>query len=220
MTEPTTKEIRLGNRDGRTNVEVTGGDFGPGDKAGWMAQGKRTRPLNAESKAGESTACTGRQSRPRERAEYTRRGTKRITRAARMPPLPREKAKIIVRPRGGLKIARTDATAIMAAVVAAAQISKEESRLDTVCLTPTQNIIVVSTSSQERAMKHKRMKELIVGDTTHVVCTYRAAPEETAKGVIRWVDITPTDEEINENVVNDLNPTALQAHRIGMTSAV
>lgn len=69
-------------------------------------------------------------------------------------------------------------------------------------------------------MKHKRMKELIVGDTTHVVCTYRAAPEETAKGVIRGVDITPTDEEINENVVNDLNPTALQAHRIGTTSAV
>lgn len=201
-------------------MEVPGEDFVPNDTAGWTAHSRRTKRLSTELKAGESVSSSEHQSRPRERVNYAKRVTARITKAARMPPMPREETKIIIRPRGGLNVARTGATAMMAAVVAAAQISKEEARMDTICPNPAQNIIVISTPSEQRAERYNRMRNLTVGETTHPIWTYRAAAEGTAKGVIRGVDAAHTDEEINDNIVNETNPTALQAHRIGGTSAV
>lgn len=201
-------------------VEVPGEDFEPNDMAGWTAPGRRTKRLGTEQKAGESISSSEHPSRSRERVSYAKRVTARITKAARMPALPRGEAKIIIRPRGGLNIARTQATTIMKAVVAAAQISNEEARQDTVCLNPAQNIIVISTPNEERARKYNRMKALTVGDTPHIIWTYRAAAEGTAKGVIRGVDANHTEDDINENIVNALNPSAIQAHRIGTTSTV
>lgn len=74
--------------------------------------------------------------------------TPAITRAARMPAMPREEAKIIVQPRGGLNIARMGATTIMMAVITAAGVTKEEARADTICLNATQNIFVASTPDE------------------------------------------------------------------------
>lgn len=201
-------------------VEVPGEDLVPNDTAGWTAHGRRTKRLGTGMKAGESVSSSEHQPRPRERVNYAKRVTARITKAARMPAMPREETKIIIRPRGGLNVARTEATTIMAAVVAAAQISKEEARMDTICPNTAQNIIVISTPSEQRAERYNRMRNLTVGETAHPIWTYRAAAEGTAKGVIRGVDAAHTDEDINDNVVNETNPTALQAHRIGETSAV
>lgn len=201
-------------------VEVPGEDFVPNDTAGWTAQGRSTKRLGTELKAGESVSSSEHQSRLRERVDYAKRVTARITKAARMPEMPREETKIIIRPRGGLNVACSEATAIMPAVVAAAQISKEEARMGTICPNPAQNIIVISTPSEQRAERYNRMRNFTVGETAHPIWTYRAAAEGTAKGVIRGVDAAHTDEEINDKIVNKTNPTALQAHCIGGTSAV
>lgn len=215
----TSNEIQLGNHEGRTSVEVAGEDFVPGDTAGWTALGRRIKRSSTESKAGE-TIATERQSRPMERVNYVKRVTAAITRAARMPALPKEDAKIIIRPRGGLNIARTEATTIMTAIITAAKVTKEEARDDTICSNATQNIIVVSTPDERRACMYNRMKSLIIGGTEHEVWTYRAAMADTSKGVIKGVDISDTPEDINDNIVNPANPTALQAHRIGTSTAV
>lgn len=96
----------------------------PGDTAGWTA-GRHANRVGTDPKAGESVS-TEHQSRPRERTNYAKRVTAAITRAARMPAMPREEAKNIVRPRGGLKYARTEATTTMMPVITAAGVTKEE----------------------------------------------------------------------------------------------
>ncbi|XP_077547715.1 uncharacterized protein LOC144159942 [Haemaphysalis longicornis] len=42
----------------------------------------------------------------------------------------------------------------------------------------------------------------------------------TVKGVIKGISVTDTQEDINANIVNMYNPQALQAHRIGTSTAV
>lgn len=145
-----TAATTIGSHEGRTSVEVHGEDFVPGDTAGWTASGRRGKRVGTDPKGGEPFS-TGHQSRPRERANYAKRLTAAITRAARMPAMPREEAKIIVRPRGGLNIARTGATTIMMAVITAAGVTKEGARADTICSNATQNISSsVPRTSDER----------------------------------------------------------------------
>ncbi|KAH9372684.1 hypothetical protein HPB48_007789 [Haemaphysalis longicornis] len=63
-----------------------------------------------------------------------------------MPDLPHEDMKIIVRPRGGLRVSDVTRVELSRALTAAAQIPAIESRKDVVCLNAQQTIVVVSTS--------------------------------------------------------------------------
>ncbi|KAL1481156.1 hypothetical protein MTO96_050412 [Rhipicephalus appendiculatus] len=52
---------------------------------------------------------------------------------------------------------------------------------------------------------------------THAYCT---APHGTVKGVIRGIAVENTAEDLHENIVNQANPQALEAHRIGNTTSI
>ncbi|CAN8023506.1 unnamed protein product [Ixodes persulcatus] len=54
----------------------------------------------------------------------------------------------------------------------------------------------------------------------HEVSAYETAPHGTVKGVIRGVPLTDTIQEINDYIVQDYSPTAMQANRIGKTTTV
>ncbi|KAH6934254.1 hypothetical protein HPB50_022626 [Hyalomma asiaticum] len=145
----------------------------------------------------------------------------RITNASRMPPnLPREEQKILIRPRGGLCIARLEADIVMSAVITAANVPKTAAKADTICTNPTQNIIVISTPDEERARYYASVRSLYIGgrnDEMHAYCT---APHGTVKGVIRGIAVENTAEDVHENIVNQANPQALEAHRIGNTTSI
>lgn len=211
-------DMQLGNYEGNTSIEVPGEDINPTDTAGWNITGKRIKqatPSNGESPA------IDRPSRPRERVNYAKRIATALTKAARMPQvLPKEDIKIIVRPRGGLNLARTEATIVMSAILASSGVLKQDASADTICNNNAQNIIVISTPCQQRAKQYLRMKTLFIGGKSHTICTYQAAQEDTAKGVIRGVAIEDTPQDINANIVNSANPLAQQAHRIGNTTTV
>lgn len=220
--EDRSPDLQLGSHHGRTSIGVQGSDITPRDTAGWTTVSKRVKHADAAnaSKAGESPA-TEHTSRARERASYARRATAAATKAARMPSiLPKDDIKIIVRPRGGLNIARTEATIIMSAVVAAAGIPKQEANADTICTNVAQNIIVVSTPDPHRAGLYVSMQGLFIGGRNYEVSAYQAAHEDTVKGVIRGIAVEDSPTEVNANIVNEANPLALQAHRIGNTTAV
>ncbi|KAH9383666.1 hypothetical protein HPB48_025418 [Haemaphysalis longicornis] len=144
----------------------------------------------------------------------------KLLKGARMPDLPREDTKIIVRPRGGLRVSDVTRVELSRALTAAAQIPAIESRKDVVCLNAQQNIMVVSTSKRENADRYAAVERIDVRGTTHEVSTYEAAPHGTVKGVIRDIPLEDTPQEIQENVVHEFNPTALQANRIGKTRSV
>ncbi|KAH9377405.1 hypothetical protein HPB48_008587 [Haemaphysalis longicornis] len=144
----------------------------------------------------------------------------KLLKGARMPDLPREDMKIIVRPRGGLRVSDVTRVELSRALTAAAQIPAIDSRKDVVCLNAQQNIVVVSTSKRENADRYAAVERIDVRGTTHEVSTYEAAPHGTVKGVIRDIPLEDTPQEIQENVVHEFNPTALQANRIGKTRSV
>lgn len=76
-----------------------------------------------------------------------------------------------------------------------------------------QNIVIVSTPRRENADRYAAVARLIVYGA-------ESAPHGTVKGVIRGVPLTDTAQEINDYIVHEYNPTALQANRIGKTMSV
>ncbi|KAH9366003.1 hypothetical protein HPB48_009139 [Haemaphysalis longicornis] len=139
----------------------------------------------------------------------------KLLKGARMPELPREDVKIIVRPRGGLRVSDVTRVELSRALNAAAQIPATESRKYVVCLNAQQNIVVVSTSKRENANWYAAVERIAVRGTTHEVSSYEAAPHGTVKGVIRYIPLEDTPRELQENVVHEFQQEALQANRIG-----
>ncbi|KAH7931480.1 hypothetical protein HPB49_003797 [Dermacentor silvarum] len=75
----------------------------------------------------------------------------RIVKASRMPLLPQEHSKIIIRPRGGLNLSKVSTTAIGVAVIEASGLTQEQAREDVICPNFTQNIGVVRTPAPSHA---------------------------------------------------------------------
>ncbi|KAH6941770.1 hypothetical protein HPB50_023576 [Hyalomma asiaticum] len=57
----------------------------------------------------------------------------RIVKASRMPPMPEEHIKIVIRPRGGLNLEKVSPTTVGSAVVDAAGLSSEQTKEDIIC---------------------------------------------------------------------------------------
>ncbi|KAH7983359.1 hypothetical protein HPB52_011454 [Rhipicephalus sanguineus] len=143
-----------------------------------------------------------------------------VLKAGRMPPLPKNEIKIILRPKGGLHISKVGSPTVTAAIFHATKMPLEESQEDTICPNVQQNIIVISTPHPHNADRYVRLKSIHVNGTTHEVNAYEAAPDNTTKGVIRGIPLTDTAQEIDANVVNTRNPLALAAKHIGTTTTV
>lgn len=211
--------MTVGNIEGKTFVKVSGRDVTPGESRGWIAGSRKLR--KPREQPGERPLASERQSRPKEKANFVKRVTANIKREARMPAtMPREDFKIVMRPRGGLNVARIEASVVTDAVMAAAGTAREHEREDMVCVNAAQNILVVSTPSEQRADVYARVKSVTLGGMSYEVYAYRTAPEGTVKGVIRGIAIEETPEDINDAIVTKYNPLALEAHRIGNTTAV
>ncbi|KAG0416207.1 hypothetical protein HPB47_006618 [Ixodes persulcatus] len=187
--------LSIGSFGGRTCIEVHGEDITP-------KKPKAGRPPASTSSRSWPARKT---SRPKTKASFAKRVAASVTKAARMPiDIPKEDTKIVMPPRGGFNVARTE----------------EEARADTICTNAQQNIIVVSTPYERRATLYSKVKDLNIGGRTYEVSAYRTAPDGTVKGVIRGIAVDDTPEEIAENIVNPYNPLAVKAHRIGNTTTV
>ncbi|KAK8769656.1 hypothetical protein V5799_013879 [Amblyomma americanum] len=145
---------------------------------------------------------------------------KGIIRRGKMPPLPKNDIKIIVRIRGGLNIAKIGAAALADAITAAACIDELKREADTICPNYQQNIVVVRTPEEENATKYLRIKELCIAGDTHAAAAYRAAPHETCKGIIRNIPLSEGPEALSRKIVNPRNPLALAAKRIKESGTV
>lgn len=218
-TTTTSQDQAVHRSPGRTAIVVQGTDLHPNDTEGWKITGKQvsqriTTPQKYETTPNATTT-------PHFNEVHTKRMVTKITKASRMPHiLPREETKIVMRPRGGLCLARIEANIVMSAVLTAASIPRTEAREDTICTNPMQNIIVVSTPDDTRARHYANVRSLYIGGRNYDTRAYCTAPHGTVKGVIRGIAIEDTAEDLQDNIVNPTNPLALEAHRIGTTTTV
>ncbi|KAH8031708.1 hypothetical protein HPB51_020087 [Rhipicephalus microplus] len=137
-----------------------------------------------------------------------------------MPPLPCEETKVVVRPRGGLCISKSGASVVAEAIWSAAGLGPEERNTDTICPNHLQNIMVVSTSSQENVKCYVNVEAITVAGQRHEVGAYVAAPHVTCKGVIHRIPLSDDPGAIDRKIVNARNPLALGAKRIKNTGVI
>ncbi|KAH7986186.1 hypothetical protein HPB49_026093 [Dermacentor silvarum] len=124
--------------------------------------------------------------------------------ASKMPNLPKEDYKIIMRPRGGFKVTNYGLDRLGCCVRNAAGIPRGESEGDIVCVNYKQNILVVSTPSDDRAAKYRHITSLKIGNEEFDTSAYEAAPENTSKGIIRGISLEESPKDIWENLVSML----------------
>lgn len=208
--------------DNQMCVTVEGEEISPEEyrnDEGWTLAGERMSRLRRRSPNNDETPDQG----LRKVSTSTRQGKNfrtTVIKAARMPIMPREECKVVVRPRGGLDIIKAGTTNVADAILRAAGISNEESAGDTICPNVQQNILVVSTPSEANATKYARIQAIRVHDKVHEVGAYRTAPYDTVKGVIRGVPLSDSALVIDRNIVNNRNPLAVGTKRIGETTTV
>ncbi|KAL1439190.1 hypothetical protein MTO96_047406 [Rhipicephalus appendiculatus] len=88
------------------------------------------------------------------------------------------------------------------------------------CPNPLQNIMVVSTPSQENVRRYVNVEAITVAGQDHEVGAYVAAPHATCKGVIRGISLSDGPEAIDRKIVNARNPLALGAKIINSTGVI
>ncbi|KAH9367332.1 hypothetical protein HPB48_000247 [Haemaphysalis longicornis] len=179
-------------------IEVDGIEIDP--EACTRANGWRTAGEKIKKSDGDVAAMSPTPGNGGGRAKATPDGVERVTRPpinkgkllrkARMPELPRGDMKIIVRPRGGLRVGAVTRVELSRAITAAAQVAAEDARGDVVCPNSHQNILVFSTPQRGNADRYNAVERIDVRGTTY------------------------------EHVVHEYNPTALQANRIGKSRSL
>ncbi|KAL1443277.1 hypothetical protein MTO96_046031, partial [Rhipicephalus appendiculatus] len=102
----------------------------------------------------------------------------------------------------------------------AAGVGRETAQEDSMCINNTQNILVISTPSEDRARRYGAITKLRIGEQEFETSAYRAAPENTSKGLIRGVSKEESSDGILSNLVTSRNPAVLHAKRMGNTDNV
>ncbi|KAH7959149.1 hypothetical protein HPB49_008936 [Dermacentor silvarum] len=112
-----------------------------------------------------------------------------VLRAGRMPSLPRNDIKIVIRPRSGLDISKIGAVTVSDAILAAAGISQEDLCQDTLCPNLQQNIMVAGTPKRENANRYVRMRQILISGKVHELSAYETIPPSTCNSRLRppWV---------------------------------
>ncbi|KAH7954499.1 hypothetical protein HPB49_019218 [Dermacentor silvarum] len=116
---------------------------------------ERVGGISTGAKPNDNLSAKGRRDRGRANAK--------IIRGGRMPPLPKEDAKIIVRPMGGLNISKVGPIVVAEAIWNAVGIDPAKRGSDTMCPNFQQNIMVVSTPCRENATRYVRVECIAVG---------------------------------------------------------
>lgn len=200
--------------DNEMRVQVQGEEITPEEyhnEAGWTLAGERMSRLRRRAPAsGMPDGSGGSQASPKSKFNKNVRAS--VIKAARMPAMPLEESKIVV--RGGLDIVKTGTT-----TVATAKITSEESAADTICPNTQQNIMVVSTPNENNAARYATIHEISIQGKLYEVSAYRTAPHDTVKGVIKGIPTDANAEELDRNIVNERNPLAVGAKRIGSTTS-
>ncbi|KAH7973736.1 hypothetical protein HPB49_004595 [Dermacentor silvarum] len=204
-------------------VRVEGEDIQPEelDQGHWFEIKRNHRRLTVDVDRPRSDKT------PLQRANETswnkKKGNRQIRQlivASRMPHLPVDDYRIIIRPRGGLNVTEHGTDRIYHSVRRAANVERTADEEDNLCLNQKQNIIVLSTTSKERAKKYVAITSLSIGSKEYEACAYRAAPENTSKGVIRGISADEGPEDIVRKLVTPRNPSVLYAKRMGNTNNV
>ncbi|KAH8041146.1 hypothetical protein HPB51_013806 [Rhipicephalus microplus] len=144
----------------------------------------------------------------------------RLPRKPRQPRLPDDHVKVVIRPRDGLNLSKGGEAQLCDAFLREVDLHATLLKEDIYRTYVEANLIVVSAPQLFNAEIYSRISKLQVETETYDVRAYVTSPENTAKGVIYNIPPYDSPEDISASLVNDRNPTILQARRMGKTNTV
>ncbi|CAN7943584.1 unnamed protein product, partial [Ixodes pacificus] len=217
-------------------VQVEGQELRPdefGEGSGWceIKRNKKRADSTMESAKTQqqghqqtgATSTSGISTVADKAAKYKKKNARKVSQiamASRMPDLPTDDYKVVVRPRGGFNVSDHKTDRIYCCLRSAAGIGREAAEEDSICLNVRQNVVVLSTPSEDRANKYGAITKLRIGEREYEASAYRAAPENTSKGLIRGISKDENPADIVRSLVTKRNPSVLHAKRMGNTDNV
>ncbi|KAH7941158.1 hypothetical protein HPB49_010490 [Dermacentor silvarum] len=142
--------------------------------------------------------------------------------ASRLPKLPDDGWKVIIRPKGGLAVIKNTSQPILGeAVRRAASLEWKKTKSDLLFVNDKQGTILFHTLNFECAEKVMSIKTIKIEDKDNEVTAYMVAPENCGKGVVHGMDIRMTEETIMEGFAgHEQNPEILGIRRMGRSTTV
>ncbi|KAG0411399.1 hypothetical protein HPB47_011505 [Ixodes persulcatus] len=142
-------------------------------------------------------------------------------RPPQLPRLPDDDYKIVIRPRGGLNLSSMSTGKLQDLIFNTAQTNYDAARADQIRINATQNSILISTPSEERARTYFNLHTLRIGEENYPLATYVADPANTSRGIIFDVPEYDTPENISRYLIDyNHDPAILLARRMGKTNSV
>ncbi|KAH7966298.1 hypothetical protein HPB49_015100 [Dermacentor silvarum] len=174
---------------------------------------------NARNAAHDATAATRSGKTPARLPPATKETRLTVQRSKQLPPLPPNAIRVVVRPRGELRLLDVPTPRLTKAVQTQLRIPLP----DDFCLRthPTNNTFTMATTHSPTAETLKTLTSLAIGDQTYPCTAYVAPPPGATRGVITnaYDDETPT--QLYQDLVRR-NPeyTILAARRMGKTHSI
>lgn len=124
----------------------------------------------------------------------------------RLPPLPRNDFKVIIRPRDSLDLNHWTTVQVGTSLRSRLEADTSNSfdktilRHNKLRIDAKQNIIIYSTPDLNLANKLTKLQTLRLGATDYAVTAYTAAPDESVKGIVHGIPPGTTPDDILDNL--------------------
>ncbi|KAM7308259.1 uncharacterized protein ISCGN_011893 [Ixodes scapularis] len=171
----------------------------------------RRQQLQSErEKAAAAEKAPNHSSNPRRRAgdpgsPYTqenrsRRAQTQTLHQKRLPPLPIDDYKVVIRPRDGLNLGAWSTDKLTRAILVASKLSSTETNDITIRIRRDQNLAIISTPRLETSSRIQAISALTLETRQYEVTAYLAVPDNSCRGIISGVDTRPTAETLTEEL--------------------
>lgn len=151
------------------------------------------RQRKAQAKERQQQASRNGPSSEISQAQNASGNNRRRPKYRKLPPLPRDDFKVVIRPHQGLPIRSLTSPLLAEAVIEACKghVQGEHFMLR---IKPGSNIFIVSTPLQEVAERVRKLTSIVINGRPHAVNAYVATGDEAVRGVVHGIPPhTPSD---------------------------
>ncbi|KAH7951989.1 hypothetical protein HPB52_016425 [Rhipicephalus sanguineus] len=151
--------------------------------------------------------------------DQVKTGTSTFKTLPKLPPLPKDDYKIIIRPNQGLPLRNILTATLAQAIIEACQAGIRDDQF-ILRINPGSNIAILSTKYEEVADKVRLIRTLVLNGRAHAVRAYAANGDDTLRGVIHGVPMNTSTETLMAHLrVRTHGVEIITARMIGTTKS-
>ncbi|KAH8009662.1 hypothetical protein HPB51_018959 [Rhipicephalus microplus] len=151
--------------------------------------------------------------------DQVKTGTPTFKKLPKLPPLPKDDYKIVIRPNQGFPLRNILTPTLAQAIIEACQAGIRDDPF-ILRINPGSNIAILSTKYEEVADKVRLIRALVLNGRAHAVRAYAANGDDTLRGVIHGVPMNTSTETLMAHLrVRTHGVEIITARMIGTTKS-